>query len=106
MAQNKLHEFLHAGNLQARPYLGQLFDWQDQTGLTGFFSQGDASLLAEVAGEMLLLDLAITVDIDQFESDNLPALGQTQEIDGVNYVLKTLKGDQSAYILGFKKIST
>ncbi len=105
---NLLHQFLHAGNIQARPVLGDLFNWQGQVGLTGFFTPTSGTLAFEMAGFSEEIDLVAVVDIDQFDVGNEPDLEaepkQTLLWEGHQYLLRSQKKDQSAYTLGFKMI--
>ncbi len=71
MAQNDLHAFLHGGNEQARPVLGQTFTLGSQDDLVGFFS-----------------------DMDE------PKVDQLVEVEGVQLQVKAIKIDQSSYVLG------
>ncbi len=103
---NLLHQFLHAGNVQARPVLGELFNWGTQAGLTGFFTPISGSLGFEAAGFMEEIDLLAVVDVDQFDAGNQPILEDKNTLlrEGNLYLLRSLKVDQSAYTLGFKLI--
>ncbi len=105
---NLLHEMLHAGNVQARPVIGELFDWLTQTGLTGFFTPTSGSLAFEIAGFTEEIDLVAVVDLDQFDSGNEPNLEadpkQLLNWRGNAYLLRSSKVDPSAYTLGFKMI--
>lgn len=101
---NLLHQFLHQGNVQARPYLGELFDYGTETGLTGTFTPTDEKLAFEITGYMDEIDLVAVVDLDQFAVGNEPRVKTLLRKDGFVYSIRTLKTDQSAYVLGMKMI--
>lgn len=102
---NLLHAFLHGGNVQARPVLGELFDYGSQTGLTGFFTPTDEQLGFELTGYMDKVDFVLVVDLDQFTAGNLPATKTTMVYKTATYSLRSIKTDESAYVIGLKKIT-
>ncbi len=101
---NLLHDFLHAGNVQSRPVLGELFDFQGQVGLTGFFTPTDAELAFKATGYLEEIDLVGVVDLDQFDAGNEPAVKSPLDYNGNRYSLRSIKTDLSSYTLGFKMI--
>lgn len=103
---NALHTMLAAANIQARPVLGDLFDFGNQTGLTGFFSVADEQTAFQAGGTLDQIDHIIVVAVDQFTAGNFPTANAKLTLaDGV-FVIRTLKIDASAYMLGLKKVST
>lgn len=102
---NLLHDFLHQGNVQARPVLGQLFDYGSQTGLTGFFTPTDEKLAFELTGYMDEIDFVLVADLDQFDTGNEPTTKSQLTYGSATYTIRTLKTDESAYVLGLKKIT-
>lgn len=103
---NLLHAFLHAGNIQARPILGELFDYGTQTGLIGTFTQDEERLAMEFVGYLSEVDTLAIVDLDQFDAGNLPAVKTLLVRNGATLSVRVLKSDESAYVLGLKKVST
>jgi hypothetical protein len=101
---NLLHQFLHSCNVQAQPFLGELFDYGIQAGLTGSFTPTDAKLAFELTGYMEEIDLVATVDLSQFTPGNEPALKMLMNYAGFLYSLRSLKTDQSAYVIGMKML--
>ena len=101
---NLLHQFLHAGNIQARPVLGEPFNYNGQVGLTGFFTPTDEKLAFELTGYMDEIDLVAVVDLDQFDSFNNPAVKTQVHYAGNLYTIRSLRTDQSSYTLGLKLI--
>lgn len=104
MARNLLHEFLHAGNVQARPVLGELFNYLTQVGLIGFFTQTDEKLAFELTGYTEEIDVVLTVDLDQFDAGNEPVEKTQLHYAGNLYTIRSKKEDQSTYTLGLKYI--
>ncbi len=101
---NLLHDFLHAGNVQARPVLGELFDYGIQADLTGFFTQTDEKLAFELTGYTDEIDFVIVVDLDQFTAGNEPQVKTLLNYRDYLYTVRSLKTDQSAYTMGLKMI--
>ncbi|MBS0328222.1 MAG: hypothetical protein JSR30_00085 [Proteobacteria bacterium] len=102
---NALHTMLSAANAQAQAVIGTLFDFGTQTGISGAFTAVDAKLEFELTGLMSECDLVAVVDLSRFDSGNEPTENAPLLFDGVTYLIRTLKTDQSAYVLGLKKIS-
>lgn len=102
---NLLHAFLHVGNLQARDVLGELFDYGSQTGLTGFFTPTDEKLAFELTGYMDEIDFVLVADLEIFTSGNEPTTKSQLTYKSATYTIRTLKTDQSAYVMGLKKIT-
>lgn len=101
---NLLHQFLHAGNVQARPVLGELFNYGIQAGLIGFFTPTDGNLGFELTGYMEEINLVAVVDLDQFTAGNEPKLKTLMNYAGYIYSVRSLKTDESAYVIGFKML--
>lgn len=104
MARNLLHEFLHAGNVQARPVLGELFNYLTQVGLIGFFTQTDEKLAFELTGYTDEIDFVVTVDLDQFDVGNEPVVKSQIHYAGNLYTIRSKKQDLSSYTLGLKYV--
>lgn len=102
---NKLHTFLHAGNVQARPVLGELFDFGSQTGLTGFFAPADEKSQMELVGYLDDIDLILVADVLIFTVGNEPAPNALMTYAGATFKISSRKTDQSAFVLGMKKIT-
>lgn len=101
-SMNLLHDFLHAGNVQARPVMGESFNYLGQVGLTGFFTPVDEKLAFELTGYMDEIDFVIVVDVDQFDTGNAPAVKKPLHYGANLYTIRSKKQDQSAYTLGLK----
>jgi hypothetical protein len=101
---NLLHDFLHAANVQARPVMGELFNFRGQVGLTGFFTPTNAELAFKATGYLEEIDLVAVVDLDQFDAGNEPAFKAPLNYAGNLYSLRSIKTDLSSYTLGFKMI--
>ena len=97
---------LSSGNAQAQPVLGTSFNYGTQSGLTGFFTPVDEKLGFELTGYLDECDLVAVVDLGQFTSGNQPVTKSQLTFSGATYTIRTLKTDQSAYVLGLKKTST
>lgn len=104
MARNLLHDFLHAANVQAQAVLGELFNYGIQADLTGIFTATDAKLGFELTGYMEEIDLVAVVDLAQFTAGNEPRLKTLMVYAGDVYSVRSLKTDQSAYVIGLKMI--
>lgn len=102
---NALHTFLSAGNVQARPVLGDAFNYGTQTGLTGFFSSADEKTAFELGGTLDEMDRILVVGRDQFEAANLPKVDDTLEFGGALLQVRALREDASAFVLGLKMLS-
>jgi hypothetical protein len=103
---NLLHTFLHAGNVQARPVLGELFDYGSQSGLTGFFTPADESLQMQLVGYLDEIDVIGVLDVLIFNGGNEPTVKSLMTYAGETYQINSRKTDQSAFVIGLKKIST
>lgn len=101
---NLLHAFLHAGNVQAQPVLGELFNYGIQANLTGIFTPTDGSLGFELTGYMEEINLVAVVDLAQFTAGNEPRLKTLMNYAGYVYSVRSLKTDQSAYVMGMKML--
>lgn len=101
---NELHEFLHGGNVQARPVIGQTFTMGSQSDLVGFFSDMDEKTAFELGGTMAEMDRVCVVDRALVTAGNEPAVDQVLEIEGVTMQIKGIKIDQSAYVLGLSML--
>lgn len=101
---NLLHQFLHEGNVQSRTVLGELFNYGIQADLTGFFTPTDGNLGFELTGYMEEINLVAVVDLDQFLPGNEPRLKTLMNYGGYLYSVRSLKTDQSAYVMGFKML--
>jgi hypothetical protein len=97
---NELHTFLSAGNVQARPVLGQTVEYGDQDDLIGFCSPMDEKAAFELGGSMDEMDRVLVISRDQFEEDNLPAVETDITVEGVLMRVKAVKRDQSAFVMG------
>lgn len=102
---NLLHTFLNKGNVQALTVLGELFTYGSQSDLIGFFTPTDEKLAFELTGYMDEIDFALVVAKDQFTSGNEPATKAQLTYASATYTIRSLKTDQSAYVLGLKKIT-
>ena len=103
---NLLHTFLHRGNVQARPVLGELFDYGTQSGLTGFFTPANDTLQMQLVGYLSEIDVIGVLDVLIFNPGNVPALNAVMNYQGAVYKIESVKTDQSSYVIGLKKIST
>ncbi len=104
---NLLHTFLAAGNVQARPVLGEQFDFKSQTGADGpigFFSAADEKSAFELGGTLDEMDRISVVARDEIDSGNEPAVNDTFSFDGVLLQIRFIKKDASSYILGLKML--
>lgn len=101
---NLLHQFLHSCNVQAQPILGELFNYGIQAGMTGVFTPTDGSLGFELTGYMEEINLVAVVDVAQFVPGNQPSLKTLMNYAGYLYSVRSLKTDQSAYVMGMKMI--
>lgn len=84
--------------------LGEPFDYGTQNGLVGFFTPTDDKLAFELTGYMEEIDMVCVVDLDQFTPLNRPAVKMQATYAGFIYTVRSLKTDQSAYVLGLKMI--
>lgn len=100
MALNELHTFLSAGNVQARPVIGQTVAYGDQSDLEGFCSPMDEKAAFELGGSMDEMDRILVVSREQFDSDNPPAVETDITVEGVLMRVKAIKRDQSAFVMG------
>lgn len=71
---------------------------------TGFFAPVDERLSMELTGFLDYIDLSVTVKRSAFPS--LPAMNAEIPFNGATYRLRFMKPDESAIVLGFKKVST
>lgn len=101
---NALHTFLSAGNTQARDVLGEVFQYGTQADLIGFFTPTDEKLAFELTGYMDEIDLVVVVDVNLFDSGNEPEVKTHLNYGVHQYTVRTLKTDQSAYVMGLKMI--
>lgn len=101
---NELHTFLSAGNVQARPVIGQTFELGNQDDLTGFFSPMDEKTAFELGGTMAEMDRLCVVDRSLIDAGNEPAVNQLVEIEGVQMEIRAIKIDQSSYLLGLSML--
>lgn len=104
---NDLHTFLTAANVQARPVLGDQFDYGTQTGANGpigFFTAADQKTTFELTGTLEDLDRIAVVAVDQFVSGNAPSTLAKFTYLGKLYEIRTLKTDASSYVIGMKNI--
>lgn len=97
---NDLHKFLHSGNVDARPVMGQTFEMGSQADLVGFFSEMDEKAAFELSGTMAEMDRVCVVDRALVNAGNEPKVDQLLEVEGVQMQIKAIKIDQSAYVLG------
>lgn len=102
---NLLHAFLHAGNVQARPVLGSSFNFGTQSGLTGTFAAADEALQMQLVGYLDEIDQILVADTALFDVGNEPKVGDLMTYAGAIYKIKSRKSDQSAHVLGLKKIT-
>ncbi len=101
---NDLHNFLHAGNVDARPVIGQTFTLGSQSDLIGFFSPMDEKTAFELGGTMAEMDRMGVVDRALVSAGNEPAVDQLVTVEGVQMQIKAIKIDQSSYILGLSML--
>jgi hypothetical protein len=101
---NALHTFLAAGNVQARPILGDTFEFGSQDDLVGFFSPIDEKTAFELGGTMEDFDRSVVVGRELFDAGNLPTAEATFTFEGILWQIRALKTDASAYLLGLKAI--
>jgi hypothetical protein len=102
---NALHTALAAGFIQAEPVIGETFTYLTNT-FTGFFTPVDEKLLFEIVGYLDDCDTICVVSTAQFTSPPNPPTTKTQLVRaGLTYTIRSIKTDQSAYVLGLKKIS-
>lgn len=95
---------LAAAFVQAEPVLGTTFTYgSPPAAYTGFFSIADEHLNMELTGELDQIDFAIVTSTAQFVT--APATGTQLAYGGANYLIRTMRADPSAYVLGLKKIS-
>lgn len=99
---NELHQFLHQGFVDSEPVLGETITVGSVT-CTAFVTPADERLSMELTGFIDMIDLAATVKVSDFASK--PAINLDFTYNGATYRLRSIKEDQSAYVLGFKKIS-
>ena len=100
---NLLHTFLLDGFDQATDFLGEEFTLGSVT-TTGFFSQADEQTSIELTGVLDEVQLLCVCKTTAFVSK--PTINRNFTYQGSTYRLRAIKSDQSAYVLGFKKIST
>lgn len=100
-----LHQFLDRGFQQTRDrgIMGESFTLGSVTAV-GFFTPLDEQLSMELTGFLDTMDLAITARVADFATR--PTINSELVHGGHTYRLRGIKEDQSAYILGFKKVST
>jgi hypothetical protein len=103
---NFLHTMLAAANIQARPVLGDTFDYGTQTGLIWFLSAADEVTAFQAGGTLDQIDHVAVAAVDQFALDNLPVVNALITLNGSQiFEIRSMKTDASAYLLGLKKIS-
>lgn len=71
---------------------------------TGFFAPADERTSMELTGYLDMIDLTVTAKRSAFATE--PALNTNLSYGGATYKLRFTKTDESAIVLGFKKIST
>lgn len=99
---------LAAGNVQARPVLGESFDFGTQTGENapiGFFSDANEQSAFELGGTLDTLDRICVVAKDEIDDDNKPKMDDEFDHGGCTLQIRAIREDQSAYVLGLKMLS-
>lgn len=99
-----LHEFLDQGFQDSIDVFENHQITLGSVTTTGFFSPVDERLSLELTGFLDLIDLTVTVQRSAFPT--LPTINGQITYAGATYRLRWMKPDESAIILGFKKIST
>ncbi len=105
---NELHQMLAAGNVQARPVLGEQFDFGTQTGENGpigFFSDANEQSAFELGGTLDTLDRICVVAKDEIDADNAPEMNEEFTHGGCLLQVRAIREDQSAYVLGLKMLN-
>lgn len=101
---NLLHTYLAAGFVQATPYLGESVTIGNVTA-TAFVTPSDEKLAFELTGYMDELDYILTLNLSDWVSD-VPEVKDTFTLNGATVQIRSLRTDQSAYLVGVKKVST
>lgn len=99
---------LAAGNVQARPVLGETFDFGTQTGddaPIGFFSDANEQSAFELGGTLDTLDRICVVAKDEIDAGNEPEVNGEFTHGGCLLQIRAIREDQSAYVLGLKMLS-
>lgn len=100
---NLLHTFLAAGFVQATDYLGEDVTIGSVTA-TAFVTPSDEKLAMELTGYMDELDYILTLNVADWVSD-IPQVKDTFTLHGDTVSIRSMRTDQSAYLVGVKKIS-
>lgn len=101
---NLLHIFLAAGFVQATPYLGEDVTIGTVTA-TAFVTPADEKLNMEITGYLDEIDYLLTLNVADWVAD-IPAVKDTFQLHGATVSIRSVKTDESSYLLGVKKIST
>lgn len=101
-----LHDFLAQGFTDTldQEILETLTGTLGSVTTTGFVAPVDERLSMELTGFLDMIDLSWTVKRSAFPT--LPAMNSELTHAGATYRLRFMKPDESAILLGFKKIST
>lgn len=100
---NLLHTFLRAGFVQSEAYLGETVTIGSVTA-TAFVSPADEKLTMDLTGYLDELDFILVLNVADWTAD-IPEVKDTFTIYGATVSIRTIKTDQSALVLGVKKIS-
>lgn len=101
---NDLHKMLHDGNEQARPVIGVTVTLGTQTAVPAFVSPIDEKTAFELGGTMAEMDRMMVIDRAEINPSNLPKVDQVVEVEGTQMVVKAIKADQSAFVLGLAMV--
>lgn len=101
---NLLHLYLASGFVQATPYLGESVTIGSVTA-TAFVTPSDEKLAFELTGYMDELDYILTLNVADWAAD-IPAVKDTFTMHGDTVQIRTMRTDESAYLVGVKKVST
>ena len=97
---------LSAAVVQAQPTIGtsfQLGNPASGTVYSGAFSMADERTSFDLSGQIDTIDYMIVCGVAQFAS--APTVQTQVVVNGATYVIRTIKADPSAYILGLKKLT-
>lgn len=89
--------------MQATPYLGEDVTIGSVTA-TAFVTPSDEKLAMELTGYMDELDYILTLNVADWVSD-IPEVKDTFMLHGDTVSIRGMRTDESAYLVGVKKIS-